>query len=71
LSKIASTNTVATSADGHAHRINDVPPDQINIFAGGQIHDGIGSVLDGILHFGDFATAIISGVTLPERASMC
>ena len=46
------------SADGNAHFVDDALADDVNVGAGGQIHDGIGTVFDGVLHFGNFAGGI-------------
>ena len=51
--------------DGNAHFVDDSLPDEVDVGAGGQIHDGIGTVFDGVLHFCNFAGGIAgkSGIT--------
>ena len=52
-------------ADGNAHFVDDALPNEVDVGTGGQIHNGIGTVFDGVLHFGNFGGGIAgkSGIT--------
>jgi hypothetical protein len=41
--------------DRHGHVVDDPLPQNVDVGTGRQVHDGIRSVLDGVLDLGDFA----------------
>ena len=52
-------------ADGNAHFTDDSLANEVDVGTCGQIHDGIGTIFDGVLHFCNFAGGIAgkSGIT--------